>query len=631
LPTPIFSGTSYQLNPVNANDSQNSPAVAALDDGRFTTVYRSSDALGGTLRYVIHNADGSVFREQTIVDANNDVLIDHEMVDIAALKGGGFVVTWSEREGVDGNIYHRVYGADGLPVTEPIHSNADWTDNVAKRPDIVGDGNGGFFLVWDDSSMDTDPGPGHSYTNSVRIQHYGADGQPLGPSERLSDSIGADSNAAVAISRDGTRVNVIWDDNLGNATNNSDGIYGTEIGGPPGFYRADKGAFDEFHTDPDVSYSTGNTFMTVWNEHVGGGNYAVFGSINGGDEFQVNTSGHTHWGTMQKVVGLRDGNFLVVWYDGGRDGNDDVLGQLIGSTGAKIGAEFVISDRISTDISRVTASETIDGRVIVTWDSSNGPSEIYGRIVDPRQGALNWTGDESGEQVTGTAFADTLDGGQGDDILQGAGGADVLNGGDGKDTASYDLSANGVLASLADAGTNLGDALGDSFTSIENLTGSKQADTLIGDTGLNILRGQAGNDVMQGGGGNDLLSGGDGDDVLSGDGGGDLLSGGDGADVFLFSTLKDSAPKTGRDTILDFIRNEDDIDLRRIDANGDRRRDQSFDFIGTDKFHKEAGELRYEIKGGDAIISGDTDGDGKADFSLGLDEITKLRASDFLL
>jgi Ca2+-binding RTX toxin-like protein len=630
LPTPTFSGASYQLNPVNQNDSQDSPAVAALDDGRFATVYRSSDPLGGTLRYVIHNADGSVFTEQTIVDANNDVFVDNEMVDIAALTGGGFVITWSEREGADENVYHRVYGANGLPITGPIHSNADEIDGTAKRPDVIGDGDGGFYLVWDDSSFDNDPGPGQSFTRSVRMQHFGADGQPTGPSQMLSDSIGADSNAALAISRDGTRINVIWDDNLGHMENHTDGIYGTEIGGS-GYYRADKGTFSEFHTDADVAYSTGNTFMAVWNEYQDSGDYAVYGSINGGAEFKINTSGHTHWGTMQKVVGLRDGNFLVVWYDGGRDGNDDVLGQLISNSGAKIGTEFVVSDRISTDITRITASEMIDGRVIVTWSSSDGSSEVYGRMVDPRQGAVSWTGDESAEHFVGTSFADTIDGGIGDDVIQGLGGADILIGGEGNDTASYDLSVNGVLASLANAATNLGDAQGDTFTLIENLIGSKQADTLIGDDGLNISRGLAGNDVMQGGGGSDLLSGGDGDDVLSGDGGGDFLGGGMGDDIFLFSSVKDSATKTGRDTIIDFIRNEDDIDLRRIDADEDRRRNQDFDFIGTQKFHKDAGELRYEIKGGNAIVSGDTDGDGKADFSVILDEVTKLKASDFML
>lgn len=550
MPTPTFSGASYQLNPNNETDSQNSPAVAALDDGRFATVYRSSDTLGGTLRYVIHNADGSIYREQTIVGDDNDAYVDNESVNMAALEGGGFVITWAERLGADENIYHRVYGADGVPVTDPIHSNADWTDGVAKRPDVVGDGKGGFYLVWDDSSYDTDPGPGQGFTFTVRMQHFGADGQPTGPSERLSDSIGADSNAAVAISRDGSKVNVIWDDDLGNDGNHTDGIYGKVIG-ENGFYRADKGAYSEFHTDPDVAYSTGGTFMSVWNEYVAGGTYAVYGSINGGDEFQINTSAHDTWGTMQKVVGLRDGNFLVVWSDTGFDGNDDVLGQLISSTGEKIGSEFVVSDRTATDITRITASETIDGRVIVTWSSSDGSSEVYGRMVDPRQGALDWTGDGSSENVTATALADTLDGGAGDDRIEGLAGADAIDGGDG-------------------------------------------------------------------------------DDLLNGGGGLDVLGGGLGRDVFVFTSVQDSM-KGGIDSITDFARGQDDIDLRGIDANEDRRGNQAFDFIGREKFHKEAGELRFEGKDGSATIAGDTDGDGKADFLLVLEDVGKVKASDFIL
>lgn len=625
LPTPILSGASFQIDPDNGAYYL-SPAVATLDDGRIATVYRNGgDGLEGNLRYVLHNADGTIAFEQDIVDTDDDVFVDNEMVDMAALPGGGFVIVWSERDGNAQNIYHRIFGADGQPLGEKIHSNADMPDGYAQRPDVVSDGKGGFYIAWDDMHYHN----GDANIRSVRLQHYGADGQPTAPSERISDNIGADSNAAIAISRDGTRVNVIWDDNLGLSTNNSDGIYGIEFGGTETFYRADKGDFSEFHTDPDIAYSTGTTFMTVWNEYVGANGYAVYGSINGGDEFQINTMAHTHWNTIQKVVGLRDGNFLVVWTDNGFDGNDDVNGQLISSTGEKIGEEFRISDRASNYINRITASETIDGRVVVTWDSPDG--DIFGRMVDPRQGAISWTGDESAEQFTGTNFADTLNGGDGDDVIQGLGGADIIDGGNSSDTASYDLSATGVFASLLNPAGNLGDAAGDTYTSIENLKGSRHGDTLIGDNNLNNLFGLDGNDLLQGEGGGDYLVGGAGDDVLSGDEGGDVMLGGAGGDVFLFSTLKDAPIKGMRDQIMDFIRNEDVIDLRRLDANEDRRRDQEFDFIGTQKFHKEAGELRYEVKGGEMIISGDTDGNGKADFSILLDELTKIRASDFAL
>lgn len=626
MPTPTFSGAYFKLDP-NNNGYYQSPAVAALDDGRIATVYRNGgDGLDGNLRYVIHNADGSVAFEQAIVDADDDVIVDNEQVNMAALPGGGFVVVWSERIGNDQNIYHQIFGADGKPVGEKVHSNADMPNGYAQRPDVESDGEGGFYIVWDDMHYNN----GSAQTRSVRMQHYDSDGQPTADSERISDDIGADYNAAIAISRDGTRVNVAWDDNLGKSDNNSDGIYGIEFGGTGEIYRADKGLYSEFHSDPDIAYSTGTTFMTVWNELLDGtNNYAVYGSINGGAEFQINTMAHTHWNTIQKVVGLRDGNFLVVWTDNGFDGNDDVNGQLISITGEKIGEEFQISQTTSNYINRITASETIDGRVMVTWDTPGG--DILGRIVDPRQGSISWTGDESGEQFTGTDLSDTLDGGSGDDVIQGLGGADSLTGGIGTDTATYFLAETGVKVDLTNMSKNTGDAAGDTFSSIEIVTGSAFVDTLIGDAGANTFNGLAGNDLLTGNGGKDMLSGGDGADTLTGGAAGDVMSGGLGNDTFVFTTVKDSSDKTGLDEILDFNKKQDEFDLAAIDANDTKKKDQDFDLIGTAKFHKEEGELRYEFKKGDTIVQGDTDGDGKADFSFTIDGEIKLTEGVFAL
>lgn len=630
MPTPTFSGASFEID--TADGSYNSyPAVTALDDGRFATVYRGTDDQSGQLTYVIHNSDGSVAFQHSVVDATKDVLVDSEQMNITSLPGGGFVVVWSERDGVNENIYHRIFGADGQPVTGKIHTNADMPNGYAQRPDVVGDGKGGFYVVWDDAHFDSDPGPGTTNTRSVRMQHFDSAGQPTAASERISDDVGADSNATIAISRDGTLVNVIWDDNLGITTGGpSDGIYGIEFGGKGEIYRADKGEYSEFNTDPDTAYSTGSTFMTVWNEYQTDKlTYAVYGSINGGEEFQINTTPHIHDLTLQKVVGLRDGNFLVVWTDGGfGDNKDDVRGQLFSQTGVKIGDEFVVSDSESYNISRITASETIDGRVIVTWDTPDG--EILGRVVDPRQGAIEWTGGNTGEQFTGTELADTLDGGAGDDILQGLGGADSLKGGDGIDTASYQLSATGVVASLADPTANAGGAAGDMFSGIENLRGSAFVDTLTGDAGANALSGLAGDDKLTGGDGADSLAGGDGNDILSGDAGADIMGGGAGRDIFLFSKTTDSVAGA-LDMIVDFTRKEDKFDLRPLDADDDTRGNQEFDFIGKHKFTKEDGELRYAFKGGDTIVSADTDGDGKADFSFVIDGEVKLTDGSFFL
>ena len=101
--------------------------------------------------------------------------------------------------------------------------------------------------------------------------------------------------------------------------------------------------------------------------------------------------------------------------------------------------------------------------------------------------------------------------------------------------------------------------------------------------------------------------------------------------MFVFNSASDSKT-TAMDKIFDFSRAQGDrIDLHAIDANGVTANDQAFSFIGTSAFHNKVGELRFEQKSGDTLIHGDINGDGKADFSIALDTLVTLTASDFLL
>ena len=130
-------------------------------------------------------------------------------------------------------------------------------------------------------------------------------------------------------------------------------------------------------------------------------------------------------------------------------------------------------------------------------------------------------------------------GGSGNDTLKGGGGADDLNGEVGIDTASYYKSPEGVFAVLGLGGAG-GDAEGDTFWAIENLTGSIYADTLWGDDGLNKLMGMDGNDVLKGYGGADSLHGGNGNDTLNGMDGPDLLRGDGGDDMLIGGAASDT-------------------------------------------------------------------------------------------
>lgn len=143
----------------------------------------------------------------------------------------------------------------------------------------------------------------------------------------------------------------------------------------------------------------------------------------------------------------------------------------------------------------------------------------------------------------------------------------------------------------------------------------KGADTIIGSKF---------NDYLDGFGGNDTITGGLGKDSLKG---------GTGADTFVFKTLADSTvSSTGRDTILDFkLSQGDEINLKTIDAILGTTSNDAFHYIGHDAFTKHAGELRAAASGSNTIVSGDVDGNGKADFSILLKGIIELHATDFVL
>ena len=148
-----------------------------------------------------------------------------------------------------------------------------------------------------------------------------------------------------------------------------------------------------------------------------------------------------------------------------------------------------------------------------------------------------------------------------------------------------------------------------------------------GNTLANEINGNAGNNLLDAGSGNDVLNGGARADRLIGGVGRDLLAGGSGADDLVFRKAGETGVGARRDVVQDFARGEDTIDLSGIDAHVGRRGDQVFTFIATKSFSGTEGELRFKS----GVLSGDTDGDGVADFQIALTDVTKLAAGDLLL
>lgn len=162
----------------------------------------------------------------------------------------------------------------------------------------------------------------------------------------------------------------------------------------------------------------------------------------------------------------------------------------------------------------------------------------------------------------------------------------------------------------------------------DRLTGTVLDDRIWGKGGADQIAGGAGKDRLSGGEGADRIEGGTGADALWGGLGRDTLLGGSGADRFVFHRTVDAAG----DRIEDFSRAEgDQIGLAGIDANRLTAGDDGFRFIGAAAFSHRPGELHVHRAAGLTVISADTNGDGRSDFTLTLTGLHLLQAADFLL
>jgi Ca2+-binding RTX toxin-like protein len=414
---------------------------------------------------------------------------------------------------------------------------------------------------------------------------------------------------------------------------------------------------DMRYAPPGPVYATGNSLNNIF--YLSGGIITVNGGTGSDTANYFNLS-------MSILIDLLTG-------ERGGLASDDTLTSIENLTGGSA-ADTLRGDNGANILDGWTGADTLVGRAghdiymvdnvgdVVIENVGEGNDEIrtslntyvlaanVEKLKFTGQGAFNATGNELNNEITGTVYADTLNGGDGHDYLIGGFGNDTLIGGAGHDTLDGGSNVDTMIGGdgndvyLIDQPTDMVYSklvhyiLPDHVENLQynggngNFTGiGNGLDNVIhGGSGNDSLNGEGGNDELRGNTGTDTLSGGDGNDLIVGGPGWDVMNGNAGYDIFRISAY-DSGVGVDADRIWMYEVGIDLIDLSGWDANIYAAGDQAFTFLGSDPFSGSSGELRYWYDGTYTWVQADTNGDLMADFEICMGGQLILSSGDFML
>jgi Ca2+-binding RTX toxin-like protein len=271
---------------------------------------------------------------------------------------------------------------------------------------------------------------------------------------------------------------------------------------------------------------------------------------------------------QQTLIFTGSGGAQTVTF-GANDGNPVVgAAAILAAIGTPTGVNVTVGDRGELLVERDTAgavtvagtaatalfgaaSVTNNGTTALLSDANDG---LSGENDDVRNDVENLTGGTANDVLTGSTFANLINGGGGDDNISGGPGGtcsgagsdtDSLNGGDGNDIFQMGFASN--CSDLLDGGAGSDyanfemrtaaltidiDGAADDGESAELDNVKATIEGVLGGEGADIITGSAAADDLHGGLGADSLIGGAGNDSLNGGLGVDTLLGGTGEDYF---------------------------------------------------------------------------------------------------
>ncbi|PSL17591.1 calcium-binding protein [Shimia abyssi] len=543
-------GEEFQVNSVTADD-QREASVTGLADGGFVVTWGSwlQDGSQWGIFGQRFDHDGAAVGSEFQINAVT--ANDQESSSVAALKDGGFVVTWESwlQDGAQWGIVGRRFDGSGAPVGNEFPVNS-FTPGDQWQPSVASLEDGGFVVTWTSWSQD---GGGWG----VFGQRFNASGETVGYEFQI--------NSYTSYSQ--------W--------------------------------------QSSVAPLSDGGFVVTWSSFVllGGFDYGIHGQrfdATGspvGSEFDVNSFGPgDQW--APSVAALRNGNILVAWESWQQDGAQ----QGVFARHFDLDLPSLVPTNGDDLITGTSGNDTLAGLAggdTILGDAGNDllKGEENNDSIEGGDGNDTLEGNEGVDTLLGEAGDDSLNGGDGDDFLRGDAGDDTVEGGDGNDKVFAGRGDMGDDIILGGAGDDtLGGAQGN-----DQIFGGTGSDESFGGSGNDLID-ESGTDASSNtawaGAGQDTVIGGDGDDVLGGGAGADLVSGGAGNDVIYPGAGPDNDTlngEAGNDTI--FAGGGDDL------IDGGTGDDLIFNGAGTDTVSGGSGSDTIWGAGGDDQFTGGDDAD----------------------
>ena len=360
---------------------QNEPALTALDNGGFLSVWvnqNASSSAGGdgsrhSVKARVFDENGEPLGAEFLVNqGTSSVQYNPSTVTLA---NGDVLVSWTSYHGGSYRVYGRRFDEDGNALTNEM-ALFESAGSHQYRPEIGALEDGGYIVSWYDSSQDGDAG-------GIYAQRFNADNEGFGQFRVNSYTAGGQIDPDVTGLSNGGYVITWYGKGEGQTSDN--GVYLRQ-------YNADGETVSEFtvststagdQSHPQITELADGGYVVTWSSNHEADNsiYARTFDSNGqprGDEFLVSALTGDEYAS--DIISLNDGGFLVSWYGDLEGSDNEVYAQRFNVSGEAVGDSFRLNDTAGGSQSIPRLTELADGRIVAAWQSESSDGSGYGIV-----------------------------------------------------------------------------------------------------------------------------------------------------------------------------------------------------------------------------------------------------------